>query len=224
MAARRIAIAGCGPAGLAAALLLHRDGHAVTMFERFDAPRPAGSGLMLQPTGLAVLAQLGLADAILAHGARIERLFGKAGGRVVLDVRYAALGGKRFGLGIHRAALFGVLHDAVQASAIRIDWHSTSPQLGQGANMALLDAWALSLALRRGADPAEAEALRRRHVRLYQAMSLLLTPVYQSDSRMLPLLRDCLVGPLARLRSVMRLQATMVAGLVGNPLRTMGLG
>ncbi|MCI1143956.1 FAD-dependent oxidoreductase [Sphingomonas sp. WKB10] len=35
-----IAIAGCGPAGLATALLLHRDGHHVTLFERFDAPAP----------------------------------------------------------------------------------------------------------------------------------------------------------------------------------------
>lgn len=47
-----IAIAGCGPCGLAAALLLHRAGHHVTLFERFDTPRPIGSGLMLQPTGL----------------------------------------------------------------------------------------------------------------------------------------------------------------------------
>ena len=47
-----IAIAGCGLAGLATALLLHRDGHRVTLFERFDAPRPVGSGLMIQPTAL----------------------------------------------------------------------------------------------------------------------------------------------------------------------------
>ena len=35
-----IAIAGCGPAGLATALLLHRDGHRVTRFERFDKAQP----------------------------------------------------------------------------------------------------------------------------------------------------------------------------------------
>ena len=66
-----IAIAGCGPAGLAAALLLHRQGHRVTLFERFDQPRPIGSGLMIQPSGLAVLDALGLAPDILAHGAPI---------------------------------------------------------------------------------------------------------------------------------------------------------
>ncbi|NEU34098.1 NAD(P)-binding protein, partial [bacterium LRH843] len=69
-----IAIAGCGPAGLASALLLHRDGHRVTVFERFDTPRPIGSGLMIQPTGLAVLRELGLERELTAHGAPIARL------------------------------------------------------------------------------------------------------------------------------------------------------
>ncbi|WP_232834051.1 FAD-dependent oxidoreductase [Sphingomonas sp. FARSPH] len=124
MQRHHIAIAGCGPAGLATALLLHRDGHHVTLFERFDAPRPVGSGLMIQPTGLAVLRQLGLADALLDHGARIDRLHGEAGssGRVVLDVRYAALGRRAgFGVGVHRATLFALLHDAVLTAGIGIE-------------------------------------------------------------------------------------------------------
>ncbi|TGX53341.1 FAD-dependent monooxygenase [Sphingomonas gei] len=387
-----IAIAGCGPAGLAAALLLHRDGHHVTLFERFDAARPIGSGLMIQPTGLGVLRALGLEDRLLAHGARIARLTGEASGRSVLDVHYAALDGDRFGVGIHRASLFEILHAAVEAAGIavrtgcevegsaregarrrlhlkdgrsvladlvvdalgarsalatgptralaygalwasvpwqsgfdetalqqryrrasvmagvlptgarpgtsvreaaffwslradRLDewrargldawkaevtalwpatrpllddivdldqltfaryahrtlgtpaepglihigdaWHSTSPQLGQGANMALLDAWAMALALRghQTLDGAllQAVKLRRRHVRIYQAMSRLLTPVYQSDGRLIPLLRDRLVGPISKLGPVMRLQAAMVSGLIGAPLRPLGL-
>jgi salicylate hydroxylase len=392
-----IAVAGCGPAGLAAALLLARDGHRVTLFERFDAPRPLGSGLMIQPTGLAVLRDLGLADALLAHGARVDRLFGRtAGGRTVLDVRYRALGrGAGFGVGVHRASLFHVLHRAVADAGLPVEtgrtvagnaeagggrrllfdgggsagpfdlvvdalgtrtplappcgraldygalwasldwapagfagdaleqryhrasvmagvlpigtppaaagpqaaffwslrcdrlpawqagglepwkaqvralwpataplldqiadaaqltfaryahrtlrtpaeralfhlgdaWHSASPQLGQGANMALLDAWALAQGLREGADVADALAravgLRRGHVRLYQAMSALFTPVYQSDSRVLPLLRDLLVGPLSKLWPATWLQAAMVSGLVGRPLGRLGLG
>jgi salicylate hydroxylase len=397
-----IAVAGCGPGGLAAALLLHRDGHRVTMFERFDAPRPIGSGLMLQPTGLAVLDKLGLRAAAVARGARIKRLVGqtaagqKAAGRTVLDVRYAALAGTAaFGVGIHRAALFGVLHDAVVADGITVEtsrtitgsterggkrwltfangaeagpfdlvvdmlgsrtpltadtgrelaygalwatldwpvdgpfdvnalqqryraasvmvgvlpvgtvpgsdtpkaaffwslradrladwraaslaawkadvmalwpetaslldqitdpdqltfaryahrtlahpgerglihlgdaWHSASPQLGQGANMALLDAWALALALGSENDPdaaiARAVALRRRHVRLYQWLTALFTPVYQSDSRVLPFVRDQLVGPLSKLWPATVIQAAMVSGLVGNPLEPLEL-
>ncbi|WP_454883561.1 FAD-dependent oxidoreductase [Sphingomonas oryzagri] len=393
-----IAIAGCGPAGLAAALLLQRDGHRVTLFERFDVPRPIGSGLMIQPTGLAVLARLGLADAVIRHGARIDRLLGKTGetGRTVLDVRYAALGAKAgFGIGIHRASLFGTLHDAVTAAGIPIStartiagsvldrgkrrlqfddggtsapfdlvvdalgtrtplapptgrslaygalwatldweepgfhgsaleqryrkasvmvgvlpigtppggkraqsaffwslradrreawrarglaawkdevlalwpacaplldqivepeqlvfaryahrtlrnvaepalihlgdaWHSASPQLGQGANMALLDAWALAKGLREERDVpraiAKAVAMRRRHVRLYQALTALFTPVYQSDSILLPFVRDRLVGPLSKLWPATWIQAAMVSGLIGNPLRPLGLG
>ncbi|RWF75469.1 MAG: FAD-dependent oxidoreductase [Mesorhizobium sp.] len=58
-----IAIAGAGPAGLAAALYLKRAGHQVTIFERFGAPKPVGSGLILQPT-VTVLADLGLQRSI----------------------------------------------------------------------------------------------------------------------------------------------------------------
>lgn len=394
-----IAVAGCGPAGLAAALMLARDGHRVTMFERFAAPRPIGSGLMIQPTGLAVLRSLGLADPVLAAGARIERLYGEAApsGLTVLDVRYRALGRRAgFGTGIHRASLFEILFRAVQKEGIAIEtgrtataselgsggrrtlcfadgreagpfdlvvdalgsstplappcgqalrygalwasldwpeeagfdpaalaqryrrasamvgilpigtppgrarpqaaffwslrtdrleawraaglpawkdevlalwpatapllgqierpeqltfaryhhrtlprpaepglihigdsWHSASPQLGQGANMALLDAHALAKALRETREVADglarAVALRARHVALYQAMSTLFTPVYQSDSLVLPVIRDRLVGPVAKLWPATAIQAAMVSGLVGRPLRALGL-
>lgn len=107
-------------------------------------------------------------------------------------------------------------------------WHATSPQLGQGANMALLDAWALARALSEEHSSlrralARAVALRRRHVRLYQALSLLLTPVYQSDGRVVPWLRDWLVGPVSSIWPVPQIQAAMVSGLVGKPLKRLGL-
>jgi salicylate hydroxylase len=394
-----IAVAGCGTAGLAAALLLHRDGHRVTLFERFAEPAPIGSGLMIQPTGLAVLRELGLAERLLACGARIDRLVGQtAGARTVLDVRYTALGHRGgHGVGVHRAALFAVLHEPVVAAGLGLEtgrtitgtipvagrkrrlmfadgqtsgpfdlvvdalgtptplapptgralaygalwasldwpagttfdaaalqqryraasvmagvlpigtvpgasspqaaffwslradrlqdwqarglaawkdevralwpateplldqittpeqlkfaryahrtlgepaeagmihigdaWHSASPQLGQGANMALLDAYALAMALRGAEDIdaalAKAVDLRRSHVRLYQALTAIFTPVYQSDSRVLPFLRDRLVGPLSRLWPIPWIQAAMVAGLIGGPLKPLGLG
>ena len=396
MATLDIAVAGCGPGGLAAALLLHRDGHRVRLIERFEAPRPIGSGLMIQPTGRAVLRHLGLDAALAGRAARIERLFGQAGGRTVLDVRYAALADPgAYGLGVHRAALFDVLFEAVAAAGIPVEtcrtvsdseaagagrqvrfadgqvegpfdlvvdalgtrsplapptgrplaygalwasldwpgspfdgaaleqryrsasvmagilplgrhrpdqppqaaffwslradrlgqwrergldawkeevaalwpatrpllvqiaspdqltfaryahrtlatpvgpalvhigdaWHSASPQLGQGANMALLDAHALAVGLRGAADvPAGLTAfvrLRRRHVRLYQAASALFTPVYQSDGRLLPIARDRLVGPLSQAWPAKRILARMVSGLVGDPLTPLGLG
>lgn len=122
------------------------------------------------------------------------------------------------------------LRRPVEGNVIHIGdaWHSASPQLGQGANMALLDAFALALGLSRGSDPHDglrrAVALRRRHIRLYQLITLLFTPVYQSDSKIIPLLRDRLMAPLSRLWPFPWLQAALVSGLIGDPLTPMGLG
>ena len=351
---------------------------------------------MIQPTGFAVLQQLGLANRLLDEGAKIDRLFGTAGSRVVLDVHYRALGrSELFGIGIHRSSLFDVLFDAAEAAGIPIRtgatitgsklegagrkllfakgppsepfdlvvdalgtrtplaepsgkdlaygalwttldwpdaagfdaaalqqryrrssvmvgvlpigagrnanakaaffwslrcdqleswlsdgleewkrqvlslwpetaplldqirepeqltfaryshrtlkrpagkalvhigdaWHSASPQLGQGANMALLDAWSLGLALERAETVDRAlefaVSLRQRHVRLYQWLTAVFTPVYQSDSRVLPFVRDRLVGPLSKIWPATWIQAAMVSGLIGNPLSPLGLG
>ncbi len=118
-----IAIAGCGPAGLAAALLLHRQGHRVTLFERFEEPRPIGSGLMIQPSGLAVLDALGLVAEIFAHGAPIRALHGlNHQGDVALDARYADLGVPgACGIGIHRGSLFAILYRSAMAEGIAIE-------------------------------------------------------------------------------------------------------
>jgi len=376
-----IAVCGAGPAGLAAALFLARDGHRVRLFERFETPRPLGSGLLLQPTGLAVLRQLGLDASVTARGARIARLHGIAGrsGCTALDVRYRAIGPEWCAIGIHRAVLFEVLYSAAVAEGIAMDcgvtigrddrrlgqfdlvvdamgansalsayygarrvleygalwvnlpwpgapfqpdhleqryegasrmaglmpigwvdtphnpqaaffwslrrrdhaawrraslsawvdevaglWpavagqlaeigahdactfavydhfsrakpydgryvqigdaaHATSPQLGQGANMALLDALALSLALRAGSDLPQSlrhyAEMRRWHVRLFQLASALFTPFYQSSGRILPALRDHLLAPLTRLRPLDRFVARLVAGMTVSPLR-----
>ena len=66
-------------------------------------------------------------------------------------------------------------------------------------------------------------SLRREHVGLYQLMSRLFTPVYQSDSTMLPLLRDVIVAPLAKTWPAPKVMAAMVAGIVGSPMRRLGL-
>jgi 2-polyprenyl-6-methoxyphenol hydroxylase-like FAD-dependent oxidoreductase len=386
-----IGIAGCGIAGLAAALLLARDGHRVTIYERFETPRPVGSGLLIQPTGLAVLEQLGLARDIVSRGAPVRRLFGEdANGERVLDTRYEDLGiAGAFAVGIHRAALFDVLFAATEATGIPLEpgrvvvgtadaasgvrlafadgsvspahdlavdclgtasplapsnhgwlpfgalwtnlassaddpfspdlleqrydraarmvgvfptgkgqlaffwslkaadyarwratglaawreevaalwpachgvveriadpaqmtfaryahrqvrrpakrrvvhigdaWHAASPQLGQGANMALLDAWALAKALREGDDLANGLAafvdFRRRHVALYQRLAWLFTPLYQSDALLPAILRDVFLAPLSRVGFGPPMQARLVAGLAGNPLGRLGL-
>ena len=117
----RIAIVGCGVAGQAAAALLADAGHNVTVFERFAEPRPIGAGLLLQPTGLAVLRELGLADDALAQGARVVGLEGRTHtGRLVLDLAYADLHPAAHGLGIRRSTLFDLLHGRLKRSPVRL--------------------------------------------------------------------------------------------------------
>jgi len=124
-----IGIIGCGVAGQAAALFLHRAGHRVEVFERFETARPIGAGLLIQPTGLAVLERLGLAPAALDHGAKVTRLLGHSRrGRVVLDVHYKHYRTDGFGLGMQRGALFGLLHDALSADRIAV---TTGAEIGE---------------------------------------------------------------------------------------------
>jgi 2-polyprenyl-6-methoxyphenol hydroxylase-like FAD-dependent oxidoreductase len=131
-----VAIAGCGPAGLAAALMLQEDGHAVSMFERFETPRPVGSGIILQPTGLAVLRELGLGEEIHALGKRIDLMHGVSmpAAKEVLNVNYSALGEGFHGLAVHRAALFDVLYAAVQSHGIQIHTGVTVAGLSRGGS------------------------------------------------------------------------------------------
>ena len=106
---------------MGAALALARRGHEVTLLEAFAAPRPLGSGLLLQPTGLKALSTLGLEDTIRAAGARIDRLDGRdLTGRKVLDVDYADWRKGGHGIGIHRAALFDALHQAMPAAGVTL--------------------------------------------------------------------------------------------------------
>ena len=60
--------------------------------------------------------------------------------------------------------------------------------------------------------------MRRWHVRSYQALSALLTPMYQSDSHFLPPLRDHLLAPLGRLPPVRAALSRLVSGDLLPPL------
>lgn len=117
----RVGVVGCGMSGMAAALALARDGHDVEIFEEFSEPRPLGSGLLLQPSGLEALRSLGLEHAMRAMGAPVARMEGRCSkGRLVLDLDYAWWREGASGLGVHRAALFGVLHDALEPAGVQV--------------------------------------------------------------------------------------------------------
>lgn len=121
MPARHFAIAGSGTAGLTSAITLARLGHRVTLFERFPTPRALGAGILLQPSGIAVLASLGLLAAVSARATRVDRLDGRnMAGRAVMDVSYAGLNEHAHGLGVHRGNLLQVLHQAALSAGVEI--------------------------------------------------------------------------------------------------------
>lgn len=95
--------------------------------------------------------------------------------------------------------------------------HGTSPQLGQGANLALIDAIVLADVLDRAKNVDNAiaayERLRRSHIKFYQLGSRFLTPFFQSDVRALGFLRDLLLGPLGKLPVVDHVMRTTLAGV-----------
>ncbi len=119
----KIAIAGAGVGGLSSAALLSDRGFDVEIFDQLSQPAPVGSGLVIQPVGQDVLAEIGIADQTIAQGNRISRMLGhevRTGGRV-LDVHYDRSGqGRNFGLAIHRAQLFDQLWQAVQQRKIPV--------------------------------------------------------------------------------------------------------
>lgn len=118
----KIGIAGAGIGGLAAAALLARDGHQVTVFDQFSAPRPVGSGLVIQPVGQEVLRAAQAWDSASAAGHAVWHMLGHEArsGRRVLDVSYGPHGGDSYGLAIHRAALFDALLDAARRAGAHL--------------------------------------------------------------------------------------------------------
>jgi 2-polyprenyl-6-methoxyphenol hydroxylase-like FAD-dependent oxidoreductase len=93
--------------------------------------------------------------------------------------------------------------------------------------MALLDVAALVHALETAGDLdvalAAYAAARRNHVALFQLLSLLFTPFYQSDSTALAWLRDRLVATVARTPPMQALLASIVSGTLIDPFKPAGL-
>lgn len=95
--------------------------------------------------------------------------------------------------------------------------HGTSPQLGQGANLGLLDAHALGRSLAEAGDIAGAMDLfaRRRGPpsRFYRTASHLLTPFFQSDGQVLGLMRDLTMRHACQAPIIRPMMTSVLAGL-----------
>lgn len=138
-----IGVVGAGTAGSAAATLLARAGHRVTVFERVQVPRPVGAGITLQPTGQAALARLGILDEMTKRGALLDRLqvINSRTGKPMVDLPYANLHHGFRGLGTHRGNLFQTLFAATAASGatIRLGAHVASTHVDDRGRYLVLD-------------------------------------------------------------------------------------
>jgi 2-polyprenyl-6-methoxyphenol hydroxylase-like FAD-dependent oxidoreductase len=100
--------------------------------------------------------------------------------------------------------------------------HATSPQLGQGANLALVDAVTLADALATCGDDLEAAlkaycAARKPAVRWTQLVSRALTPVFQSRAGWIGWARDLAFQPLSTVAPVERLMLATLSGAAAFP-------
>lgn len=95
--------------------------------------------------------------------------------------------------------------------------HAMSPQLGQGANLALMDAWALSRCLAKDESIPDAlvsyRAERAANIRFYQFASRWLTPVFQSGHEWITPLRDLCMGPAGKVEWIRREMLRSLAGV-----------
>ncbi|WP_421792602.1 FAD-dependent oxidoreductase [Hyphobacterium sp.] len=93
--------------------------------------------------------------------------------------------------------------------------HGASPQLGQGANMAICDGVEIAAALK-DETPSQAfvryEKVRRPVLRYYTWMSWALTPVFQGHADWIGVIRDLVFGFMCRMPGVRNLMAWTLVG------------
>ena len=121
--ARSITIAGGGIAGLSAAAAMASRGHKVAVAERSPEIRDTGAGIQISPNGFAVLAALGLGDAVRDASIRATsvRLIDGLSGRGVLTLDLKAHAGDLEWRMIARGTLVALLAKAASAAGAQIE-------------------------------------------------------------------------------------------------------
>lgn len=108
--AREVVVVGAGPAGVAAAILLHQAGHDVLLLDRATFPRDKPCGEYSSPKAIDILRRLGVADLVEAlppHRLYGMRVYAPNGAHYTVD--YHAVSGEHYALSIARLDLDNAL-------------------------------------------------------------------------------------------------------------------
>lgn len=101
--------------------------------------------------------------------------------------------------------------------------HAMSPHLGQGINLAMVDAWRLTECFRTADSPAGAfrrfVARQRAYIRYYASVTWMLSPFFQSDWRVLAWGRDLFLPLMPHIPVLRRQMLMTVCGLKGGFLK-----
>ena len=96
--------------------------------------------------------------------------------------------------------------------------HSTSPQLGQGCTMALLDSQLLAQHLSNHRELNESLEVwwrsRKKQLMYVRHVSRLLTPLYQSDQSLYGVFRNFIIAPMGRIHWLYQLQLKTLASVI----------
>jgi salicylate hydroxylase len=116
----RVAVAGCGIGGLAAAnTLLHR-GIDVHVYEQAPQMGEVGAGVLITPNSLRLLDRIGIGGAVAAVGATVGEgsRYYRADGSTIAPILTADSSGWNGMFGVHRADLLGALAAAFPAERV----------------------------------------------------------------------------------------------------------
>jgi 2-polyprenyl-6-methoxyphenol hydroxylase-like FAD-dependent oxidoreductase len=119
----KVIIIGGGIGGLCTAIALQQYGHEVQVYERAETIGEVGAGLTLWSNAVKVLRTLGVADSVIAAGAKIEQSkLLTSTGEVLSSAGIEHLE-ERFGepvIGIHRAVLHEILIRSLKLNTLKL--------------------------------------------------------------------------------------------------------
>lgn len=149
-----IVVLGAGPAGMAAALALHKAGKPVVLLERYREARPAGNILNLWPSAIKALGLIGVDTKDL--GAPCHSTFRNLKGKVRADVQIPQDVVEEFGggfIGMLRPDLYRRMLAALPAGILQVNQEVTSiSDLGDHVELTMADGTVRSSPLLVGAD------------------------------------------------------------------------